>query len=134
MRRSLRAAAGLALAAGMVALAGCGQGAPKYYDVAGTVTYGGKPIPKGTVSFEPDPTTGIRGQMGYADLVDSKFDTRAHGKGVLGGPYIIRILGFDGKAVYEAPYGTGLIPEYTLTKDLPKADSTLEIDVPKGRR
>jgi hypothetical protein len=133
MRNSQRTAAGCGLAAALVLLAGCGPGEPKYYHVSGTVTYAGKPIPKGTVSFEPDASKGVRGQLGYADLVDSKFDTKANGKGVLGGAYVIRVLGFDGKAAYEAPYGTGLFPEYSVNKDLPKEDSTLSIDVPKAR-
>jgi hypothetical protein len=134
MRRPLRAAASATLATGFVLLAGCGSGEPTYYAVSGTVTFAGKPVPKGTVTFEPDPTKGVKGQQGHADLVDGKFDTRAGGTGVLGGPYIIRVLGYDGKVAYEAPYGNSLFPEYTLTKDLPKADSTLDIDVPKGRR
>lgn len=131
MLRFLRAAAAFVAAAGLVAFAGCGPGEPKYYNVSGTVTFGGKPIPKGTMTFEPDPVKNGKGRLGYADLMDGKFDTKVGGKGVLGGPYIIRVLGFDGKAAYEAPYGTGLFPEYTLSKDLPKEDSTLTVEVPK---
>jgi Prokaryotic lipoprotein-attachment site len=128
-----RCAAGFGLAAALTVLAGCGQTGPTYYHVAGTVTFGGQPVPKGTVTFEPDAAKGVRGQMGYADLVDGKFDTRAAGKGVLGGAYVVRILGYDGKAAYEAPYGNGIFPEYTITRDLPKEDSTLTIDVPRKR-
>ena len=128
-----RCATGFGLAAALAALAGCAPAGPTYYQVSGTVTFAGQPVPKGTVSFEPDAAKGVRGQMGYADVVNGKFDTRTAGKGVLGGPYVIRILGFDGKAAYEAPYGNGLFPEYTITRDLPKEDSTLTIDVPRKR-
>jgi hypothetical protein len=126
-------AAGIGLAVALAVLAGCGQSGPTYFHVSGTVTFGGQPVPKGTVTFEPDAAKGVRGQMGYADLVGGKFDTRAAGKGVLGGAYVIRILGYDGKAAYEAPYGNGIFPEYTINRDLPKEDSTLTIDVPRKR-
>ena len=128
-----RCAAGIGLAAALMVLAGCGQSGPTYYHVSGTVTFAGSPVPKGTVMFEPDAAKGVRGQMGYADLVNGKFDTRAAGKGVLGGAYVVRVLGYDGKAAYEAPYGNGIFPEYTINKDLPKEDSTLTIDVPRKR-
>jgi len=128
-----RFAAAFGLAAALAVLAGCSQSGPTYYHVAGTVTFGGQPVPKGTVTFEPDAAKGVRGQMGYADLVQGKFDTRTAGKGVLGGAYVIRVLGYDGKAAYEAPYGNGIFPEYTINRDLPKEDSTLTIDVPRKR-
>jgi len=128
-----RCTAGLGLVVVLVLFTGCGQSGPTYYQVAGTVTFGGQPVPKGTVTFEPDAAKGVRGQMGYADLVHGKFDTRLAGKGVLGGAYVIRILGYDGKAAYEAPYGNGIFPEYTINRDLPKEDSTLTIDVPRKR-
>src|SRR5206468_6538175 len=91
--RYVRCATGLGLAAALAVVAGCAPAGPTYYHVAGTVSFDGRPVPKGTVSFEPDAAKGVRGQMGYADLVDGKFDTRGGGKGVLGGPYVIRILG-----------------------------------------
>ena len=49
-RPTRQAAAALALA---LALAGCGGGGPKLAAVRGTVTYKGKPVPSGTVSFIP---------------------------------------------------------------------------------
>ncbi|MDB5312469.1 MAG: hypothetical protein JWO38_6671 [Gemmataceae bacterium] len=49
-------AAGLVLAVGVV---GCGGG-PKRVSVSGTVTYAGKPVPVGTVSF-----------IGTADVIES---------------------------------------------------------------
>ena len=109
---------------------GCG-GEPPDYDVSGTVTFAGKPVPKAVISFDPDVGKGAQGPPGYADAVDGAFDTRKVGKGVRGGPYRIRVSGFDGKPAYENPYGKPLFPEYVMTKDFPKEASTLTIDVPK---
>lgn len=40
-----------------LALAGCGSGGPVMGRVSGTVTYQGKPLPKGTVTFIPTDST-----------------------------------------------------------------------------
>ena len=56
---------GLAVAvlAGAALLSGCGDG-EKLYDVSGTITFEGKPIPKGLIFFDPDPTKGTPGNLG----------------------------------------------------------------------
>jgi hypothetical protein len=65
--------------------------------------------------------------------VDGKYDTSAQGKGVRGGSYDVRVNGFDGKKVADAPFGNALFPEYTGAKDLPAEDSTFDLDVTKSR-
>src|SRR5438132_8043222 len=61
----------LALAIGVV---GCGQktGAPAFANVSGTVTYNGKPLEKGQITFATDgrPPT-------MADIVDGKYTGQA---------------------------------------------------------
>jgi hypothetical protein len=99
----------------------------KLYRVSGAVTHGGKPIPKGLIFFDPT----ADGPQGFANILDGKYDTAQQGKGVRGGAYSIRVNGFDGKEANEAPFGQPLFPEYTGTKDLPQADSTYDLDVPK---
>jgi len=107
---------------------GCSQ-QEKLYRVSGVVTHGGKPIPKGVIHFDPK----AAGPSGFANIVDGKYDTAQQGKGVRGGSYEVRVNGFDGKEANEAPFGQAIFPEYTGTKDLPKADSTYDLDVPKSR-
>jgi hypothetical protein len=121
------AAAFLALA---VALVGCSS-EEKLYDVSGTVTFDGKPIPKGLIFFDPDATKGETGPQGFANIIDGKFNTTPEGKGVRGGSYVVRVNGFDGKEAAEAPFGQYLFPEHEEKRDLPKASSELIIDVKK---
>jgi hypothetical protein len=121
-----------AVLAAALAAAGCGSKADKTYTVTGTVTYMNKPIPKGKIFFDPDPTKGGTGTQGSATILNGKFTTAVEGSGVRGGAYIVRILGFDGKEAAEAPFGQFLFPEYTMTKEFPQADSELTVDVPKG--
>jgi hypothetical protein len=52
-----------ALAAALV-LSGCGGGQPKTAVVRGTVTYKGKPVPNGTVSFIPASGPAATGEIG----------------------------------------------------------------------
>jgi hypothetical protein len=112
----------------VAALAGCSN-EEKLYRVSGVVTHNGKPIPKGLIHFDPK----ADGPQGYANIVDGKYDTAKEGKGVRGGSYDIRVNGFDGNVGPEAPFGQALFPEYTGSKDLPQADSTYDLEVPKSR-
>lgn len=113
---------------GLVVITACSQ-EEKLYRVSGNVTFAGKPIPKGLIFFDPQ----AEGPQGFANIVDGKYDTTVQGKGVRGGKYDIRVNGFDGREANEAPFGQALFPEYTGAKELPKADSTFDLDVPKGR-
>src|SRR5215207_8838255 len=112
----------LCFAVAALAVAGCG-GEEKVYDVTGTVTHDGKPIPKGLIFFDPDVTKKATGPQGFANIQDGKFTTAEKGKGVRGGPYVVRVSGFDGKEAPEAPFGTFLFPEHTESRELPKANS-----------
>jgi hypothetical protein len=112
---------------------GC-MGEDKLYNVSGTLTPEGKPIPKGLIFFDPDSTKGTTGTQGFANIKDGKFDTADQGKGIRGGSYVIRISGFDGKEANEAPFGQALFPEYQEKRDLPKENSKLDIDVPGKKK
>jgi hypothetical protein len=117
----------------LVALAaGCGSG-QRLYDVSGMATYDGKPIPAGIIYFDPDPTKGGAGAQGFANINDGKYTTAVNGGGIGGGPYIIRITGYDGKTANEAPLGRPLFDEYVVKKDLPAANSELSFEIPKKK-
>ena len=132
MRLSRRGPVVAGLVLGPAALAGCSN-EEKLYRVSGTVTHDGKPVAKGLIFFDPDGAKGTTGGQGFANILNGKYDTAAEGKGVRGGAYVVRINGFDGKEANEAPFGQPLFPEYTGNKELPKEDSTYDVDVPKKR-
>jgi hypothetical protein len=113
---------------GLIVFAACSQ-EEKVYRVSGNVTFNGKPIPKGLIFFDPQ----AEGPQGFANIEGGKYDTSIPGKGrgVRGGAYNIRVSGFTGVEKNEAPFGDALFPEYTDTKELPKEDSTYDLDVPK---
>lgn len=114
----------LGLPVAALLLAGCGPGEEKVYRVSGTASFQGKPIPRGTVHF--DPLDG--GPQGYAEIHNGRFDTAVAGKGVRGGEYGIRLQGFDGKEAQEAPFGAALFNEHHEKRSLPAADSEQQFD------
>lgn len=112
---------------------GCGSDdGPTRFDVSGKVTFGGKPVPAGRIQFEPDVAKGNRGPAGFAVVHDGVYNTQQQGKGTIGGPHNVLIIGFDGVAdpQHELPAGRRLFPNYRTTTDLPKQSSTMDFDVP----
>ena len=116
-------------------LAGCGEAGPARYDVSGSVTYDGKPLPAGRISFEPDESQGNTGSVGFADVKDGHYQTQP-GQGPGGGPYKAVIFGYDGvpDAVEpdENPMGKPLFGPFTTGVDLPRQSATQDFAVPAG--
>lgn len=115
-------------------LPGCsGNSGPQRYDVSGSVTFDGKPVPKGFVTFYPDTEAGNRGPGGGAEIRDGVYQT-ADGKGVVGGPHRIRIIGFDGMARTESGEeladGASLFTPYETTIDFPTEDTVQNFEIP----
>ncbi len=114
----------------VLAAAGCGQSGPARYEVRGTVTYGGQPVPAGQVIFEPDSEKNNTGPPAYARIQDGQYRTQP-GKGVVGGPHLVRIIGTTGQPTPEMPQGQMLFPEYRLKVDLPRSNAVRNFEVPK---
>lgn len=119
-------AAGLLL----VAACGCGSDGREQYDVSGTVSFGGQPVPAGVVLFEPDLAAGNDGTQGYAEIHNGRFDTSASGKRVTGGKYIVRVRGFVPDAGGDRPQV--LFHEYRQPLELPKQSTEQQIVVPQS--
>jgi hypothetical protein len=123
---------GLALLS-CLSFVGCGSG-ERRYDVSGTVTFKGQPIPEGYITFEPDASQGNRGGPGHAKILNGKYDTSLEAdSGILGGPHVIRITGFDkkvsGVSGSEVQLPKSLFTDYTVTQDLPKKNSKIDFEV-----
>jgi hypothetical protein len=121
---------GLAVLGGLL-LAGCGRG-PTLYHVSGRVTYDGQPLPAGVIYFDPDVTRNHDGPQGYAVIKNGTYNTSARGgKGVVGGAYVARIEGFDGRPGRELPLGTPLFTDFQKRRELPWASSEQDFTVPR---
>lgn len=115
-------------------LPSCGQtidGPPRYI-LRGKVTFEGKPVPAGFITFSPSADRGNHGPGGGAPIVNGSY-AAPRDKGVVGGAYDVRIVGYDGKATVmegeQLPDGTPLFRPFETTVELPKEDSVKDFDV-----
>ncbi len=119
----------LLLALGLVLLVGCGEKGPKRYDISGKVTYGGQPIPAGSITFIP--SGGNQGPAGTAIIEDGSYDTGSDGTGHVGGTHRVVITGLSGAGDDEFfPEGKPLFSDYEIEIDLPQEETTEDFEVP----
>jgi len=112
--------------------AGCGG--QRTYNISGTVTFQGKPVPAGQIVFEPDASAGNNGPPAFAKIKDGHYDTSSEGRGTVGGPHLVRIHGRDGIPRGELLNGLPLFRDYNAKVDLPKKNGEQNFDVPAGDR
>lgn len=113
---------------------GCGRTTgPARYDLSGSITYDGKPVPAGSIVFAPDTSKGNDGPGASADIKDGVYRL-GPGRGMIGGPHVARISGFDGKPIQDGPIvnalGKPLFANVQISIDLPKQATTHNIDIP----
>lgn len=119
----------------LIGQSGCSRSAdgPARYALQGRVVYQGKPVPAGEVFFEPDAEAGNSGPAGIADIQDGKYRTRPEW-GVVGGPHVIRVLGYESRVPVNAglgEFGKPLFSEKRVKADLPKTSGEFEIVIDK---
>jgi hypothetical protein len=113
--------------------AGCGRDTgPARYAVSGTVRYDGQPVPAGEVVLEPDGSQGNTGPGSFAIIDDGQYRTEPN-SGVVGGPYVVRIMGYDGIPAGDSTVGTPLFPAYETQVDFPQQSTTQDFDIPAAR-
>ena len=124
---------GLVAVCSLTVIAGCAKQEIKRFRAQGSVTFDGKPVPAGTVYFDPNAQKGNKGPQGYANIVDGKYDTNNGGQGHVGGAMKIRIVGLSApaKARTDDTPIPSLFPEFVDTIDLKSADDTRDFAVPK---
>jgi hypothetical protein len=122
---------GLLVVAALLTAAGCGgsEGPPRY-DLEGAVQFDGQPVPAGEVFLQPDASRGNAGPGSLALIKDGRYQTDPD-KGVVGGPYVVRILGFDGVPVGDSSTGKSLFPQYETQVEFPKEATTHDFAIPR---
>jgi hypothetical protein len=119
----------------LLAVLGCGGAkySPTLFTVSGNVTFHGKPVPTGFVSFEPNAAQGNSGPGCGATIKNGYYETDTN-KGITGGPYLVTVNGADGIPTTidgeDAPQGASLFPPYNTKVDFPMEDTTWDIEVP----
>ena len=115
----------------LVACSGCGKNGAGRSTLSGKVTFGGQPIPYGTICFTPDSSKGNKGPQGFAKIVDGEYSTDKEGKGTVTGPIVVQIMGFSEKPdTGDEENSTPLFPRYETKIDLPEGTATKDFNVP----
>jgi len=102
---------------------------PPRYELSGSVTFDGKPVPAGEMILSPDTTQGNAGPGAIVMIKDGQYQTEP-GAGIVGGAYTVQILGFDGVATEQSPEGTSIFPTYETTVEFPTENTTHDFEVP----
>jgi len=124
--RFLRATA---MAMLLAAIAGCGQqGSSGLYEISGSVTFAGQPVPGGRIVFEPDEAHGATGMVSIGDITNGGYRTRPQ-RGFGGGPCRVTIYGTDGTIPTEEK-DTALFRPWQTPIDLPREACRRDFDVP----
>jgi hypothetical protein len=110
--------------------AGCAK-QEKLGQLSGKVTFNGKPVPAGYVSFMPESSAGNLGRVKVAQIKNGVYDTSLEpDPGIYPGATIIRIAGFDGKKIKGFSQGKQIFNPYELRATLPEGTSTRDFNVP----
>lgn len=131
---STRSAWAAILVSSAVLLCGCGSQSDPRFDVSGSATFAGNPIPSGSILFEPDAAKGNHGPAGFATIKDGKYDTAVDGKGTIGGPHIVKLLASNVGSNVRGAMAASLFSDYHTPVDLPKETSTQNFDVPASAK
>jgi len=107
---------------------GCGGSGVDRYQISGNVTYAGKPLAAGNISFEPDAAAGNSGPGVSARIENGKYATES-GKGTVGGKHIVRITPPE-LASGSDTTGAVQFETFKTTVDLPKQDAQKDFDIP----
>ena len=122
------------LAAGLFGCSSSSDSATAYH-VSGTVQFDGKPLPAGKIYFTPDTSLGNQGPQGTATIKDGKYDTASSRFGVMGGPYIVRVDGYDGVQPDDDedglfPDGQVIFRDYEVKLKFPEENHVEDLQVP----
>jgi hypothetical protein len=103
----------------------------KLGQLSGKVTFNGKPVPAGYVSFMPEASAGNLGKVKVAQIKDGVYDTAVESDpGISPGPTVIRIAGFDGKKQKGFSQGKQIFNPHELRATLAEGISTMDFQVP----
>jgi hypothetical protein len=116
-------------AAVIVLAAGCSQ-KPEMAQVSGTVTFQGKPVPAGWISFTPEPG---KGSVRVCMIRDGVFDSsREADPGIHPGKNLIKIAGFDGNKIPMWGQGKQIFNPVDDEFTVPKGTTTKEFVIPEA--
>nr|WP_235989738.1 hypothetical protein [Bremerella alba] len=111
-----------------IGVGGCNSGDSTVH-LTGHVTHDGKPVPRGTITFSPDTQQGNSGHGSKAIIYDGTYTTQ-ESFGLVGGPHMVRIEGFNGVAHGDNLDGKLLFKPHEESYDLPMESGEYDFEIP----
>lgn len=106
----------------------CGSGNGRQ-ELEGSVTYQGKPLPYGTVTFEPDKSMGQNAVQASGEVVDGRLKTTP-GFGARPGPHVALVTGYDRAPTDNGPAPRELFVNVSVPVVVEPGSKTVNLDVP----
>jgi hypothetical protein len=111
-------------------LAGCNKDNRRA--LAGAVTYDDKPLPYGTIQFDPDRSKGGSGPQGAGEIRDGRYRTNPN-FGPQPGPHVVRITGWSrGPEEGMLPYP--VVSGYEIRVEVPASGGELNFAIPSTEK
>lgn len=115
-----------------VLASGCSDGTLPRYQLSGTLTYNGEPVPSGVIILTPDEKKGNRGPQTYLVVEDGKYDSKKYGP--IAGPHTVEIGGSHDFETTQGPdgpetVGKDLFPTHRENFDMPKKATTHDFEI-----
>ena len=115
-----------------VLFSGCSS-EPKLSHISGKVSFKGKPVPAGYVTFTPDVGKGTNGQVVGFQIKDGNYDSiRNTPPGIAPGSYKLSIAGFDGVVIPFFGQGKQIFNPINDECVVSEGVSTKDIEVPNS--
>lgn len=102
---------------------------PTRYQISGTVTYKGTPVPGGSIVFTPDSKKGNAGPQGTARIINGHYDTSDDGRGTVSGPHQIHVIATESTETAASETEPPLA-EYIFEVDIPAEAAQQDLDIP----
>jgi hypothetical protein len=111
-----------------------GCGGTQTYPLTGHVTFDGKPVPRGTITFLPKTDQTNAGSYAMAVIKEGNYKIEKGKLGLVGGTYSVIITGTNGVAEEFHPEGIPLFTDYrtefVFRQDIPQFD----IEIPVSQK
>jgi hypothetical protein len=112
-------------------LSGCSE---KLQGFGGNVTYGGKPLEQGSITFTPDAEHGnLMGASNVAAVKDGRYELPVN-QGISGGWYRVSVESTEHVDGAEGGSEKHLIPPYSFSHEFKPDEKTFDIEIPAARK
>jgi len=116
----------------VVMASGCPKNEKKA-QLSGKVLFKGQLVPAGYIQFTPDAKSGGQGMVCVAQIKDGYYDTsKEPNGGVVPGPMLIKIAGFDGQVIPHYGQGKQIFNPYDLTDTIAEGTNAKDFTVPES--